>query len=67
MKPSYENEHLWPTGERVPTTLHSLGRDRTLRLIIQGYLMTKEVLTSAFETHQLCQIPEPDRLTKLLS
>jgi predicted acylesterase/phospholipase RssA len=44
--------NLWPDGKRVRTTLGSLGRETTLRLIVHGYLMTREVLTVALGPHQ---------------
>jgi len=45
---------LWPGRRvrRVPTTLRSLGEETTLRLIVHGYLMTREVLTVALKQHQ---------------
>jgi predicted acylesterase/phospholipase RssA len=49
---------LWPDGKRVPTTLRSLGAETTLRLIVHGYLMTREVLTVALEEpHQRPDVP----------
>jgi hypothetical protein len=49
---------LWPNRERVPTTFRRLGRRRTLRLVVHGYLMAREALVAAFPTYEPPPIPE---------
>lgn len=43
-----ETEFVRPKNEEVPTTFRKLGKDRTLKLIIEGYLKTREVLFWSF-------------------
>lgn len=42
----------------VPTTLDNLGRDDTLRMIVLGYLNTRETLSVAFANHIPPTIPK---------
>jgi hypothetical protein len=57
---------LWPDGRRVPTTLRSLGAETTLRLIVHGYLMTREVLTVSLKQHQRPCVPGASWFEELL-
>lgn len=44
--------------DSVPTTFDNLGPDRTLRLIVLGYLNTRETLAVVFTNHNPPAIPE---------
>jgi predicted acylesterase/phospholipase RssA len=58
---------LWPTRETVATTFKSLGRRHTLRVVVHGYLMTREALTSAFVPYEPLPIPQPSWFEELLA
>jgi hypothetical protein len=56
---------LKPKWQEVPTTFRKLGRDVTLKLIIEGYLKTREVLFCAF-AYEGQKIPDRSRFTSLI-
>jgi hypothetical protein len=43
-----DTEQVKPQQDEVPTTFRKLGRDTTLKLILEGYLKTREVLRWSF-------------------
>ena len=50
----------------VSTTFRGLGRNRTLCLIVHGYLMTRESLMAAFPRYQPPPIPDKMLFQELL-
>ena len=62
---SKEMGSYWPeTGFKVPTTFRKLGKEVTLKLIIEGYLRTREVLfwSLGFEGPALLQFSKFESL-----
>ena len=58
-------EKLKPKSQEVPTTFRKLGRDATLRLIIEGYFKTREVLFCAL-AHEGPTVPCPSMFHSLI-
>jgi hypothetical protein len=58
---------LTSDGRRsVPTTFNGLGRATTLELILRGYLVTRETMSSAFYAHRPPELLAPDWFESLL-
>jgi hypothetical protein len=57
--------HMWEDEAVVPTTLDNIGANDTLRMIVLGYLNTRETLTAAFG-HEPLEIPEPKWFRELV-
>ena len=58
--------YLWPNPDPVKTTFNSLGNAHTLRLIVHGYLMTREALTAVFPIYWPPPIPNVTWFEELL-
>jgi predicted acylesterase/phospholipase RssA len=52
--------------DTVPTTFDNLGHERTLRLIVLGYLNTRETLAVVFANHNPPAIPRREWFEELL-
>ena len=57
--------HMWKNDTVVPTTLDNIGAKDTLRMIVLGYLNTRETLSAAFG-HEPLEIPKPGWFRELV-